>query len=44
VNYNKMLEGSRAIIVRLNEFLGGVLDVANMAEVIDPNLHRQRKV
>ncbi len=43
VSYNKMLEGSNAIIVRLNEFLGGELDVARMAEVIDPNLHRQRK-
>jgi hypothetical protein len=43
VNYNKMLSGSNAIIVRLNEFLGGNLDVAEMALVIDPNLHRQRK-
>jgi broad-specificity NMP kinase len=43
VSYNKMLEGSNAIIVRLNEFLGGKLDVAEMALVIDPSLHRQRK-
>jgi len=43
VNYNKMLSGSNAIIVRLNEFLGGELDVAEMALVIDPSLHRQRK-
>jgi hypothetical protein len=43
VSYNKMLEGSNAIIVRLNEFLGGNLDVAEMALVIDPSLHRQRK-
>ena len=27
---------------RLNEFLGGVLDVTKMAEVVDPSLYRQR--
>jgi heptaprenylglyceryl phosphate synthase len=27
---------------RLNEFLGGVLDVPKMAEVVDPSLYRQR--
>jgi hypothetical protein len=43
VNYNEMLKGSQPIIVRLNEFLNSKLDVAKMAEVVDPSLHRQRK-
>jgi hypothetical protein len=28
---------------KVNEFLGGALDVAKMAAVIDPNLYRNRK-
>jgi hypothetical protein len=30
-------------IIRINEFLGGNLDVESMKKAIDPNLYRQRK-
>jgi hypothetical protein len=43
VNYNRMLEDPEDDILRINNFLGGNLDVGKMAQVIDPDLYRQRK-
>ena len=43
MSYNDMLKDSAPHIARLNEFLGGGLDTARMAEVVDVNLHRNRK-
>jgi hypothetical protein len=43
MSYNDMLKDSAPHIARLNEFLGGGLDTAKMAEVVDVNLHRNRK-
>ncbi len=43
IDYNAMLREPRRDIDRLNEFLGGELDTAAMAGVIDKSLYRQRK-
>jgi hypothetical protein len=43
VNYNEMLKNPRPFIEQIDAFLGGQLDKAKMAAVVDPNLHRQRK-
>ncbi len=43
VNYNKMLKNPAPFIAQINAFLGGNLDTAQMAQVVDPSLHRQRK-
>ncbi len=43
VNYNEMLENPQPFIERVNTFLGGQLDTAKMAQVVEPSLHRQRK-
>jgi broad-specificity NMP kinase len=43
VNYNEMLTAAQPIIARLNQFLDGKLNVEQMAQVVDPKLHRQRK-
>ncbi|HZY45984.1 MAG TPA: sulfotransferase family protein, partial [Anaerolineae bacterium] len=43
VNYNEMLTNSQPIVLHVNEFLGGKLNVSKMSEVVDPKLHRQRK-
>ena len=42
VNYNRMIEDPEADIRLFNKFLGNSLDVGIMAQVIDPNLYRQR--
>ncbi len=42
VNYNKMLKNAQPIITQLNQFLDGKLNVEQMAQVVDPTLHRQR--
>ena len=42
VNYNEMLKNPQPFIEQINTFLGDQLDAANMATVVDPNLHRQR--
>jgi len=42
VNYNELVKAPLAHAQRVNEFLGGRLDVARMAGAVDPNLHRQR--
>lgn len=43
VNYNEMLKNPQPYITQINSFLGGRLDSAKMAQVIDPSLHRQRQ-
>jgi hypothetical protein len=43
VNYNEMLKNPRPFIERVNAFLGSQLNTEKMAQVVDPNLHRQRK-
>jgi len=43
VDYNAMLEDPRPQINQINRFLGGDLDEAGMATVVDPDLYRQRK-
>ncbi len=43
VNYNEMLKNPAPFIAQINAFLGGNLDIVQMAQVVDPSLHRQRK-
>lgn len=43
INYNRLLKDPRAMAARINEFLGGALDVERMVEVVNPALYRQRK-
>jgi hypothetical protein len=43
IDYNQMIQNPQAGIERLNTFLGGSLELGKMAQVIDPNLYRQRK-
>ena len=43
VDYNQMLAEPAAMIARINEFLGGGLDVEAMAGIVDPKLYRNRK-
>jgi len=43
VNYNEMLKNPAPFITQINAFLGGHLDTTQMAQVVDPSLHRQRK-
>ena len=42
VHYSDMLGDPRPQIERVNAFLGGKLDTARMAEVVDPALYRNR--
>ena len=42
VNYNQMLDAPSQPIAAINAFLGGALDTAAMASVVDKTLHRQR--
>ena len=42
VHYSDMLGDPRPQIERVNAFLGGKLDTAQMAEVVDPALYRNR--
>jgi hypothetical protein len=43
VNYNEMLKNPQPFIAQINAFLENRLDTAQMATVVDPSLHRQRK-
>ena len=43
VHYSDMLGTPRPQIERVNAFLGGKLDTARMAEVVDPSLYRNRQ-
>ncbi len=42
VDYNAMLKDARPHLEQINRFLGNCLDTEKMAQVIDPNLYRQR--
>ena len=43
VDYNALLENPSGPVRQINRFLGGRLDEAAMAGVVDPNLYRQRR-
>lgn len=43
VDYNALLAGDQTCIPRINQLLGGTLDIAAMSAVVDKNLYRQRK-
>jgi hypothetical protein len=43
VHYSDILSAPQPQITRINEFLGGQLDTAQMALVVDPNLYRNRQ-
>ncbi len=43
VKYNDVLKDARKEIERVNEFLGGVLDVDKAMNAVDPSLYRNRK-
>jgi hypothetical protein len=42
VDYNRMIADPPTLIASINQFLGGGLDEAAMAAVVDPSLHRNR--
>jgi hypothetical protein len=42
VSYNEMLEAPAEHASRVNQFLGGTLDLAKMVAVVDKALYRQR--
>jgi hypothetical protein len=42
VHYRRVIESPATEAQRINEFLGGALDEANMAAAVDPILYRQR--
>jgi hypothetical protein len=43
IDYNQMIQDPQAGIEHLNVFLGGSLELGKMAQVVDPDLYRQRK-
>jgi hypothetical protein len=43
VDYNDMVKDAKVDILRVNQFLGGSLNVDKMAQIVDPGLYRQRK-
>lgn len=43
VNYKEMVESPRQQCQRVNEFLGGDLDIDAMVAVVDPSLYRNRR-
>ncbi|WP_442485353.1 sulfotransferase domain-containing protein [Aeoliella sp. SH292] len=43
VDYNNLLADPKAELTKVNEFLGGGLDVEAMAATVDPSLYRNRK-
>lgn len=42
VGYRDAIRNARAVAEKVNEFLGGCLDVEKMAASVDPGLHRNR--
>ena len=42
VSYNRLVSEPAPQLARLNDFIGGKLDVARMREVVEPALYRQR--
>jgi hypothetical protein len=43
VDYNRMLSDSRQELAKVNDFLGGSLDLNNMLQGVDASLYRNRK-
>jgi hypothetical protein len=43
IHYSEMLADPLPQIDTINEFLGGNLDVEKMADIVDPNLYRNRR-
>jgi len=43
IDYNEVLANAFSTIEKINEFLGGGLNLEAMAKVVDPLLYRQRK-
>ena len=43
VDYNHVLQDPWPHVSRINDFLGGILDVERMAAVVEPGLYRQRR-
>lgn len=43
ISYNESLEDPETCAERVNEFLGGDMDIEVMMQVVDPSLYRQRK-
>lgn len=43
VNYKEMINDPQTHCAKINEFLGGELDVEKMVSIVDPSLYRNRK-
>ena len=43
VHYDKIIKNPKGEIKRINEFLGGILDVDSAVKAVDPSLYRNRK-
>jgi hypothetical protein len=43
IDYNQLVANPSPYMAQVNQFLGNILDVEQMAQVIDPDLYRQRK-
>ena len=43
ISYNQVLQDPAADLNRLNQFLGGNLDIKPMLQVVDKNLYRERR-
>jgi hypothetical protein len=43
VHYSAILADPLSQVAKINEFLGGELDTIKMAQVVDPNLYRNRQ-
>jgi hypothetical protein len=43
VNYNQTIQDPEPNLMRINQFLGGNLDIQPMLKVVDQNLYRERK-
>jgi len=43
VNYNSMIKDSTEALNKINDFLGGGMDVSVMSAVVDKELYRERK-
>lgn len=43
IHYNDVLQNPRQNAVKINDFLGNILDIEKMTRVVDTDLYRQRK-
>jgi hypothetical protein len=43
VNYNSMVKDPTESLTKINDFLGGGMDVSVMSAVVDKELYRERK-